>query len=93
MAPRTTAEIMAQADQLADRFERGEIPGPSAKHVDGAIFRSIFAAFEQRAHADAELVSAIDAARLAGASWATIGSMIGLTGEAVRSRYGLARSG
>ena len=89
MAPRTTAEILAQAEALATRFELGELPGPSAAHVDGALYRAVFAAFEHRAHADAELGSAIHAARDGGASWATIGAMVALTGEAVRSRYGL----
>jgi hypothetical protein len=89
MAPRTTAEILAQAEELAARFESGELPGPSATHVDGVLYRAVFEAFEHRAHADAELEAAIHNARGGGASWAAIGSMIGLTGEAVRSRYGL----
>jgi hypothetical protein len=89
MAPRTTAEVLAQAEELASRFERGELPGPSATHVDGELYRAVFAAFEHRAHADAELEAAIHAARDGGASWAAIGAMVGLSGEAVRSRYGL----
>jgi hypothetical protein len=89
MAPRTTAEVLAQAGELASRFENGELPGPSAVHVDGALYRALFAAFEQRSHADAALDAAVHAARDGGASWAAIGAMLGLTGEAVRSRYGL----
>jgi hypothetical protein len=93
MAPRTTKEILAAAEQLAARFESGELPGSSATHVDGEIFRSIFEAFERRAHADADLAEAIVSARQKGASWDSIGSMIGTTGEAARSRYGLATAG
>jgi hypothetical protein len=89
MAPRTTAEVLAQAEELASRFERGELPGRAATHVDGELYRAVFAAFEQSAHADVELAAAIRSAREGGASWAAIGSMIGLSGEAVRARYGL----
>ena len=41
------------------------------------------------AHADAELEASIHAVRDGGASWAAIGAMVGLSGEAVRARYGL----
>ncbi len=92
MAPRTTEEILAQAGELADRFERGELPGPGATHLDGAVYRAILDAFEQRAHAEVSLADAVQTARKAGASWAAIGAMIGVTGEAVRARYGLATS-
>lgn len=90
MAPRTTAEVLAQAEELAARFEQGDLPGRSATHVDGALYRAVFAAFEQRAYADAALEVAVHAAREGGASWAAIGAMVGLTGEGVRSRYGMA---
>ncbi len=92
MAPRTTQEILAAAEGLAARFEAGELPGPNAAQVDGEIFRSIFKAFEQSAHAEAVLSDAIARARLQGASWDSIGAMIATTGEAARSRFGMARA-
>jgi hypothetical protein len=92
MAPRTTEEILAAAEGLSARFEAGELPGPTATRVDGEVFRLIFKAFEQSAYAEAARSDAIAYARSQGATWDSIGAMIATTGEAARSRFGLARA-
>lgn len=86
--PRTTQEILDQADELAARFENHE-PDPTSSDDAGAL-RDLRTAFSNRADAERALVAAVDAARAAGHSWASIGAMIGTSGEAARQRYGRA---
>ena len=84
--PRTAKEILAQAEQLAARFEAVE-PDPSALREAGAL-RALRLAFQARAAAEDELARAVLAARDDGHSWAAIGAMVGTSGEAARQRYG-----
>ena len=82
--PRSLDELMAQADQLADKFEaydpqdadRGEPPLMALRRL----------AF-QRSLLERELAAAVRTARGAGTSWAKIGSELGTSGEAARQRY------
>lgn len=92
MAPRTVEEILAQADDLAKRFETGDLPGPNSRAIDGAPLRAVREAFEDVAHAEKRLAERVVLARAAGHSWAMIGMMVGTTGEAARQRYGRPRS-
>jgi len=82
--PRTVDEILAQADELARRFEDAE---PVAG-TDGVALRAVREAFEDLALSQKRLSERIAVAKAAGHSWATIGAMIGTSGEAARQRYG-----
>ncbi len=83
--PRSIEEIIEQADELADRFEKHE---PNSKKItDAAALRSLRKAFINRAAAESRLADAVSVARAKGHSWAEIGSMVGTSGEAARQRY------
>ena len=90
MARRTTEQIIADADRLADRFEQWE-PDPTTMK-DGAPIRAVHEAFQRAARAQHGLSEAVAAARAAEFSWAYIGGVMGTTGEAARQRYGHAPS-
>lgn len=83
--PRSLDELIARADELADKFEdyeprdddRGEPPLMAVRRI--AYQRSLL---------ERELTDAIRQARRSGASWAKIGTELGTSGEAARQRYG-----
>jgi hypothetical protein len=83
--PRTAQQILDQADELVARFEQHE-PGDDTR--DAAALRCVRDAFLARADAERELSVAVVQARRAGHSWASIGAMVGTSGEAARQRYG-----
>ena len=83
--PRTAQEILDQADELAARFEAHE-PGDDIH--DAIELRLIREAFLARADAERALGDAVVHARHNGRSWASIGAMVGTSGEAARQRYG-----
>lgn len=85
--PRTTAEILALADRLADLTESED--DPVGIYRDGTPLRALRAAFVKRAEAEAEMIAAVESARAEGYSWALIGSMIGTTGQSARERFGI----
>ena len=84
--PRTVEEIVASAGQLAKKFEDYE-PQPGDA-IDGAPLRTVREAFEDLALAQKRLAERVSVARAAGHSWASIGAMMGTSGEAARQRYG-----
>jgi hypothetical protein len=84
--PRSIKEILEQADELADRFERHE-PDPD-NIADATALRALRTAFLERATAERHLADAVSVARAEGHSWAAIGAMVGTSGEAARQRYG-----
>ena len=84
--PRSTKEIIDQADALAQRFE-DHVPGGSTLRSADTL-RQVREAFLGRARAESDLLEAVDAARSDGQSWSTIGAMLGTSGEAARQRYG-----
>ena len=84
--PRTTQEILEQAEELAARFENHE--PDSANINDAGSLRALRIAFLARADAESDLVDAVGTARSDGHSWAAIGAMVGTSGEAARQRYG-----
>jgi hypothetical protein len=86
LMPRTVAEILDQADELAARFEAHE-PDPSGV-VDATALRAVRHAFQARAEAERQLADAVSVARAEGHSWAAVGAMVGTSGEAARQRYG-----
>ena len=84
--PRSLEQILAQADELADRFARHE-PRKSELR-DAAALKAIRSGVLKRARAEAELAVAVARARADGHSWQAIGVMLGTSGEAARQRYG-----
>jgi hypothetical protein len=84
--PRTVEEILAQADDLARRFEEDSLG--TGRSVSGASLRAVRKAFEVKARAERDLADAVTVARAEGHSWAAIGAMLGTSGEAARQRYG-----
>ena len=84
--PRTTQEILDQAEELAARFENHD---PNAANIqDATSLRAVRLAFQSRADAERRLADAVSVARADGHSWAAIGAMLGTSGEAARQRYG-----
>lgn len=84
--PRTIDEIINQAEELATRFEDHE---PAAEAIkDATALRELRQAFLARAKAEQRVSDAVLDARADGHSWASIGAMIGTSGEAARQRYG-----
>ena len=84
--PRTADEIIHQAEELATRFEDHE---PQADDVrDASALRELRHAFLDRAEAERRVTDAVRRARAEGHSWASIGAMIGTSGEAARQKYG-----
>jgi hypothetical protein len=84
--PRSLEQILAQADELADRFERHELEGSDLR--DAGALKVVRAAALQRARADGDVAGAVARARVDGHSWQAIGAMLGTSGEAARQRYG-----
>ena len=82
--PRSMEDLLAQADALADAFERFE--PDDADRGEPATFALRRAAY-RRAMAERELVDAVTTARAAGITWARIGEQLGTSGEAARQRY------
>ena len=85
MMPRSAEEILAHADELAARFEDHD-PEPGSGDDAGAL-RRLRTAFRNRADAERQLAEAVAVARAEGHSWASIGAMVGTSGEAARQRY------
>lgn len=83
--PRTAQEIIDQADELAARFEQHEASEDEIKVA--ASLRAIRAAFRDRADAERQIEEAVALARDHGHSWASIGAMLGTSGEAARQRH------
>jgi hypothetical protein len=84
--PRTIDEIVNQAEELAARFEDHE---PHADDIrDATALRELRRTFLARAEAEQRVTDAVEKARADGHSWATIGAMVGTSGEAARQRYG-----
>jgi tellurite resistance protein len=89
--PRSTKEIIDQADALAQRFEDHSPHGSNLTPADalGRVRR----AFLGRARAESDLLVAVEVARADGQSWSAIGAMLGTSGEAARQRYGAVIAG
>ena len=82
--PRTAQEILDTADSLVARFERHE----TADNLrDASALKLVRDAFLARADAERALQAAVAQARHEGHSWASIGAMVGTSGEAARQRY------
>jgi FAD/FMN-containing dehydrogenase len=83
--PRSLQEILDHAEELARQFEQYE---PDHGGRDAAPLRAIRAAVIARSETEREIAAAVQVARKAGHTWASIGAMLGTSGEAARQRYG-----
>lgn len=84
--PRTIDEIINQAEELAARFEDHEPDADGIK--DASVLRELRQAFLARAEAEQRVTEAVAKARAGAHSWASVGAMVGTSGEAARQRYG-----
>ncbi len=76
-------EILAQADELADKLEQNDNPGEGSL-AWGAIHNAVVA----HSRSEAKIVKAVTAARVEGRSWKEIGTYLRTSGEAARQKYG-----
>lgn len=84
--PRSTQEILDNADHLAAIFEGDDV---KPDHIrDAAPLRALLTAVQARADVERSIIEAVDEARRQGISWAAIGGYLGTSGEAARQRYG-----
>jgi len=87
MMPKALHELLAQADELAARFEAYE-PQPGDQDTVDPLTVLHLAAL-RRAEAERELAEAVERAREHKVSWRAIGDAVGTTGESARQRFGL----
>ncbi len=85
--PRTVQDILDHADELARRFETYE--PAAADERDPRTYAALRDAALARAEAERSIAAAVVDARADGYSWASIGAMLGTSGEAARQRYGM----
>lgn len=84
--PRSLNQILAQSDELPERFERHE---PDVSELrDAKALRALRRAVFDRVRAKCEVAKCVSLARDEGQSWQAIGAMLGTSGEAARQRYG-----
>lgn len=73
------AELLARIEADADEIEGGPF--------SAAPMRALRAAAAHRQAAEDAVTAAVEAARESGASWAAIGSALGVTRQAAQKRY------
>jgi hypothetical protein len=83
--PRSIQEILDQADELAKRFEDYEPEANDERPVEEYLLERAALA---RARSERQVADAVIAARVAGASWQKIGSLLGTSAQAAQQRYG-----
>ena len=84
--PRTVQDILDHADELAKLFEEYEPLASDERNPQ--VFTELREAVLSRAAAERTIKDAVEHAREHGYTWASIGSLIGTSGEAARQRYG-----
>ena len=77
------AELAAQTEQYLDSVDPAAL-----EWEDPAELRRVSAASKRLGLADAELRSAVTAARTVGRSWAEIGVVLGVSKQAAQQRFG-----
>ena len=83
---RSLSDLIAQADEMAARFENYE-PDDGDLNAPLSPIMAVKLAQFRRSQAEKELAEAIRTARTADVSWRELGEAIGTSGEAVRQRY------
>ncbi len=86
MQMKTTNRVRSDSELLDDiAADRDEPVGPA---VDGQALQQLARARAAREDADADIRAAVGAARGAGASWAVIGAVLGVSRQAALKRFG-----
>ena len=85
--PRSLQDIIDHADELAARAEELEPKGDGQSEAIAGLRNAVL----QGAQAERALIAAIRAAREDNMSWAAIGVVVGMSGEAVRKRESASR--
>ena len=85
MAPRSISEILAQADELADRFEAFDPDSAEDVPVEEYVLARAALA---RAQSEQAVLDGVLRARQAGVSWSRIGELLGTSAQAAQQRYG-----
>ena len=88
--PKSSQQLIDDLEGLAKRFEEYE-PKPEHRR-DPQLYRNLEAAVRARAESEQAIVTAVAAMRADGDSWATIGWILGTSGQAAQQRYGKPRS-
>ena len=83
--PKSIADVLAHADELASEFEAFE--PTEDNRIPADTLGRLRTAVAARAVAERSVLTAVLSARAAGHSWAAIGAMMGTSGEAARQRY------
>uniref|UniRef100_UPI003F4990D8 hypothetical protein n=1 Tax=Nocardia suismassiliense TaxID=2077092 RepID=UPI003F4990D8 len=83
--PRSLEEILAHADELADRFENDFKP---TTVVETDALEGLGKSVIELSNAQRNVRFWVELAKQQGKSWAAIGAVLGTTGEAARQRYG-----
>lgn len=81
---RTLMEKAAAAAQIADRLADDTEP---RVWLDGEPLHRVAAAFSASVAAENDLAAAVQAARAAGCSWASIAAMLGVSKQTAQARY------
>ena len=89
--PKSSQQLIDGLDSLVERFENYE-PREQDRR-DPQLYRNLEAAVRARAESEQAIVAAVTAMRADGDSWATIGWILGTTGQAAQQRYGTGRVG
>ncbi len=84
--PKSSRQIVDHAASLVSIFESYE-PGVEDER-DVRPYHALRRAVEQRADAERAVRQAVRDARAANWSWATIGGLLGTSGQAAQQRYG-----
>jgi hypothetical protein len=87
--PKSSQQLINDLDALVQRFENYD-PREEDRR-DPQLYRNLEAAVRARAESEQAIVAAIAAMRADGDSWATIGWILGTTGQAAQQRYGKGR--
>ncbi len=83
--PKTAAEIIAHADQLGQRFQ--DYTPTHSDLAEAEALAGVHKAALGRGQAETQVLDAVAVARQAGVSWASIGALLGTSGEAARQRF------
>ena len=83
--PKSLDELIARADEFADRFEAYE-PREHDRGKEPPLL-ALRRVARRRALIERELAETVRAARVSGVSWRDIGDAVGTSGEAARQRY------
>ena len=83
--PRSIHDILAHADELADRLEQYEPSPGDERPVEEYLLERAAAA---RAQSERQVVDAVAGARSKGISWRRIGELLGTSAQAAQQRYG-----